>query len=107
MRYSDHTTAAKPSDASVFQALLLIASTLGQRYAYWHRGRYHFALADDWSIAVSPESAGRFRVEACRYTEPVDTLWTLADDRERLAGLVVDVRDAIGRLATTGETTHG
>lgn len=101
------TTAGKPSDAKVFQALLLIGSVLGQRYAYWHRGRYHFAIDDDWSIAISAESAGRFRVETCRRTVPMATLWTLADDTDRLAGLVVEAREAIGRLAATGESTHG
>lgn len=103
----DHITAQKPSDARTFQALVLVASILGHRYAYWHRGRYHFTIDDEWSVAVSPESGDRFRVEACRYTVPVGRVWSLAGDADRLAGLVIDTKEAIGRLATTGDATHG
>lgn len=98
MRDRDNTTAGKPSDARVFQALLLISGELGQRYAYWHRGRYHFTIDEDWSIALSAESAGRFRLDACRRTVPTSTLWAHVDDTDRLAGLVVEMREAIGRV---------
>lgn len=98
VRDRDNTTAGTPSDTKVFQALLLIAGELGQRYAYWHRGRYHFAIDEDWTIALSADSAGRFRLDACRRTVPTSTLWTLADDADRLAGLVVEMREAIGRV---------
>lgn len=106
MRDTDDTLTRKPSDAKVFQALLLAGSVLGQRYAYWHRGRYHFTITEDWSIAISAESAGRLRVETCRRAAPMVTLWALADDTDRLAGLVAEMREAIGRLAATGESTH-
>lgn len=99
MRDRDNTTAGTPSDTKVFQALMLIAGELGQRYAYWHRGRYHFEIDDEWSIALSAESAGRLRVDACRRTVPVSSLWADADDTDRLAGLVVGMREAIGRVA--------
>jgi hypothetical protein len=99
MRDKANTTASKPSDAKVFQALLLIGGRLGQRYAYWHRGRYHFEIGAEWSIALSAESAGRLRVDACRHTAVVSSLWTDADDTDRLAVLVVDMREAIGRVA--------
>ncbi len=103
---TDHITAQKPSDAKVFQALVLVAGLLGHRYTYFHRGRYHFAIDDEWSVAVSPESGNRFRVEACRYTVPVGRVWALAENPERLAGLVINTKDAIGRLTATGGT-HG
>lgn len=98
MRDTDNTKGGKPSDAKVFQALLLIADELGERYAYAHHGRYHFTIAEDWSIALSADSAERFRLDACRRTVPTSTLWTHADDTDRLAGLIVEMREAIGRV---------
>lgn len=106
MHVTSDITAARPSDAAIFQTLLRVAALLGERYAYFHAGSYHFALDDEWSIAVSPESAGRFRVEGCRFAVPLDTLWALADDVERLAGLVVGMKDEIREWAH-GEVTHG
>lgn len=55
---------------------------------------FHFSLGDGWTIAVRAESAGRMRVEGCRWTRPVCTLWLGVDDR-RLAGVVDEVRDML------------
>jgi hypothetical protein len=102
MRDTHDTPLDRASDAEVFQALLVIADTLGARYTYAHRGRYHFTIRDDWTIALSADSAHRFRLETCRATTPRDTLWVLVDDADRLAGLVSDMRAAIntGEVAT-------
>lgn len=84
-----HAATATPSDAGVFQALLLIGRALGHRYAYWHAGAYHFIVADEWTIALTAETAGRFRLEACYRGDVRTTLWALASDRGRLASIVV------------------
>lgn len=55
-------------------------------------GRFHFRLDGPWSIAISTESAGRFRVSACHHATPVATLWCLAGDADRLADLVLGAR---------------
>lgn len=97
-----HDTAATPSDARVFQALVAVAAELGERYTYWHRGSYHFSIVDGWTIAVTPESADRFRVEACRYGVPGSSLWSFSDDLARLAAVVVGLaREVRATSATT------
>lgn len=101
MDVTPDTTTARPSDRELLRVLTLAASALGERFAYAHVGRYHFPLEDGWSIAIKPDSARRFRVEACRYMAPVDTLWVLADDVERLAGLIVEIAGAVDRQITT------
>lgn len=90
-------TAATPSDREVYAALVDVGRALGLEVAYWHEGRFHFAFDDGWSVAISPESACRFRLEACRWTRPVATLWSLSGDRERLAALVLEMRDEVMR----------
>lgn len=92
-------TAVTPSAARVFQALVAAGHVLGERYAYFLRGGYHFRLAPDWTMALTPESAGRIRLEACRSGAPMATLWCLADDRERLAALVAEIAHEVHALA--------
>lgn len=97
-----HDTAATPSDARVFQALVAVSCELGARYAYWHKGRYHFSTgADGWTIAVSPENADRFRIEACVFGEPRSTLWSFSDDLDRLAAVVVGLAREVRALSAT------
>lgn len=79
----------------MWSALVRIAATLGVRRAYWLDGRYHFPMGDGWTISVAAESAGRFRLEACSYSVPRCTLWTSARDRNRLAGLVLELAQDI------------
>lgn len=93
------TDAATPSPEKTYATLLRVACVLGSPRCWLHERRYHFAVADGWTIAVSPESAGRFRLDACRYVRPVTTLWTLAGEDGRLAGCVLALRDQIAALA--------
>lgn len=93
-------TTATPSDGAVFQALLAVGNALGRRYAYWHAGVYHFVLAENWTLALSAESADRFRIDACFRGTPRATFWSLASDRERLASIVVQAEAEVqGRIA--------
>lgn len=75
-------------DGDLLDALDVVARELDQTTCYRHLGRYHFSLGGGWSIALSAESAGRFRVEACRLCRPVHTMWALPHRLNRLAGLV-------------------
>lgn len=75
-------------DPDLLDALDVAADALGLRVCYRHDGRYHFSLGEGRSIAVSSESAGRFRVEVCRLCRPVHTMWAFSHDLDRLAGLV-------------------
>lgn len=78
---------AKPP-ADVVDAVYEAASVLDIWECYQHEGRYHFVLGGGWSLAVSADSADRVRIETCRLTRPVDTMWATAQRRDRLAGLI-------------------
>jgi hypothetical protein len=50
-------------DPDLLDALDVVAEALGLRVCYRYLDRYHFSLGSGVSIALSAESAGRFRVE--------------------------------------------
>lgn len=75
-------------EPDLLDALDVAADVLGLRVCYRHLDRYHFSLGAGRSIALSSESAGRFRVEVCRLCRPVHTMWAFSHDLDRLAGLV-------------------
>jgi hypothetical protein len=83
--------AARPTPGAMRDALEVARGVLGVDVCWVHRRRYHFPLGEGWTIALCSESAGRIRAEACRWTRPVATLWALAGDRERLAGIVLEL----------------
>lgn len=76
------------ADAGILPALDVAAEVLGLHVAYAYIDRFHFSLGGGWSIAISPDSAARFRVESCRLCRPVSTMWVTTRNLERLAGLV-------------------
>lgn len=72
--------------------LKCVGETLGVGVAWHYRGRFHFRLPDAGrTVALSSESAGRVRIDACQMTEVRDTRWVLADDRARLAAVVTEM----------------
>lgn len=58
-----------------------------------YRKSFHFPLADDWSIAISPDTADRLRVEVYHGLTRVlgSTRWVLAGDSTRLIAIVTDL----------------
>lgn len=86
-----------PPAQQLVDAIYMAASLLDRWECYAHEGRYHFALGGGWSLALSADSADRVRVESCRLTQPVSTMWTPAHRKDRLAGLVK-------RMSTVPET---
>lgn len=83
-----HIHGTLPRTEDLLDAVRAAAETLDATECWLHDGRYHFALGGGWSIALSSDSADRIRVEACRLTRPMTTMWTLAGKWHRLAGLV-------------------
>lgn len=78
----------KTPQPPLVEAVYAAADALDLWECYAHEGRYHFSLGGGWSIALSEDSADRIRVEACRLTRPVTTMWTFCSSSDRLAGLV-------------------
>lgn len=93
--------APQPSRFDTARALSVISGALGARYCWRVGERFYFPLGTgaDWYVALSPDSAGRFRLEACRGTRPVATLWAHALDFDRLAGLVHELHGELAALA--------
>lgn len=81
-----------PTPPLLWRALLTAGHTLGIMRVWCHRRRFHFRLDDGWSVALSADTAGRIRVEVCRWTEPRATKWVRADD-------AVTLRDAVRSAA--------
>lgn len=86
-----------PFPKATWDLLGRIGELLGRDVCWLYQRRFHFALElDGWTLAVSPESAGRFRLEACRWTRPVLTLWVLEDDGDRLEATVRELCESGG-----------
>lgn len=100
MTTREHLVAPPNVDATL-HALRLVSAALGEDVCWHYQGRFHFKVNEAWTIAVRPESAGRFRVEACRWTLPRATLWSFAGDDARLVSLACDLRDVVTQ--TIGE----
>lgn len=90
---------AKPTDRSLIDALRFVGGLLDAEIAWVHRGRFYFPLDSRWAIAISPDFAGRFRVDVCTGVRVRATLWALAGDRDRLADLVLGARAEVEALA--------
>lgn len=91
MRYCDFL-AAPPAPDRTMRVLAAVRDLLGVRVAYFYAGAYHFRVGPPGaSVAITPESADRFRVDACRWSRPLATLYTLATDDHRLAEAVTSL----------------
>lgn len=94
MRTTD-LLAATPAIDRIESTLQRVAELLDVDRCFLYRRSYHFSLGEGWTIAITPESAGRFRVAACKWSRPVVPFWTLATDVDRLAGLVLDLAGGV------------
>lgn len=88
-----------PTDVEVFDALRVAGRTLKREWAYLYEGTYHFTLGEDWSIGVTPESAGRLRVDLWRSGRSQCTVWTQAHNHPRLEALVDGLAVEVSALA--------
>lgn len=88
-------TATGPGTEQTYQALRVVADALDQPVCWLFKGAYHFVVGDGRTVAVCPESAGRFRLSACAWTRPASTVWVFAEDHARLASLVLELADEV------------
>lgn len=89
------TTCSAPDTDAVLRALRLVALVLERPVTRYYQGRFHFKLTEAWTLAIRPESANRFRVEACKWSRPGVTLWSFAGDDDRLVALAEAINDAV------------
>jgi len=81
-------------DAVTLDVLRYVGNLLGQDVCWFLRGAFHFKLGNEWTVALSPESAGRFRVDTCHLTASRATKWCRATDRSRLDLLIREAADS-------------
>jgi hypothetical protein len=91
--------ALAPRDRDTIAALIVVARRLGAPCAYWAEGRFWFPLSEGWALAISPDSAGRFRLAACADGREVATMWSRSGDWHRLADLVPTLLTAARAIA--------
>lgn len=89
-------TMSQPAADVTLDTLQFVADLLGVKFCWYYGGRFHFTLGDpDVTLAITPESAGRYCVEICRYAVPGDKKWVTATNRARLAQLVLDATEVM------------
>lgn len=93
------TPTCRPSDKRLLETLRFVGSLLDATAAGVYEGRFYFPLDGRWSVAISPDSAGRFRVDVCTGVRTRATMWVRAGDTDRLADLVLAARDEVLTLA--------
>jgi hypothetical protein len=91
-------TTATPTRRDTIKALRLVGRTLDVGCAHQRGGRFYFDLGGGWLLGLSPDDAGRFRVSALYGSTEVATLWSLAGDHDRLAALVLGLRNELAAL---------
>lgn len=90
----------RPTISETASALKFIGRLLDAGSAdYCFDGRFRFQLGGDWSILISADDAGRFRLDACYRSRVRATMWCAAADRARLRALVLAAK--IEALALT------
>lgn len=90
-------TVDRPDSDATWDVLRRVGELLNRDVCWSYLRAYHFQLEQDgWTLAVTPESAGRFRLELCRWTVPRDMLLAFQGDDDRLAGAVDELLDRLG-----------
>lgn len=81
--------------------LIDLADLLADRRCWFYEGVFHLPLdeAGDATLAVSPDSAGRIRIDTCVGGVRRATKWARTGDRARLASIIATARDETAALA--------
>lgn len=80
----------------LWETLLDIAALLGTHRCTFYRSAFHFDLGNgDWTLAVTPDSVGRVRIETCHFGRCVATRWCAQGDGSRIAVMVAESRDEV------------
>lgn len=89
-----------PCTGVTFDLLRSVSDQLGVSVCFYLGGTFHFELGRrGWTLAVKPDSAGRFRVSVCEFAAEVSTKWVSSTDRARLARLVTEATEVIDEFS--------
>lgn len=79
--------------AEFYRCLRVVGAVLGVDRCWYYGGDFHFILAGDWTVSISPETAGRVRVTTWHRLRERDRKWAALDDVDRVAQLVGGARE--------------
>lgn len=89
----------RPTLQQLAAAVHVAADVLDAHAAmYCFEARFAFALEAGWNLHISPDDAGRFRLDAVLAGRVRASMWCRVDDHERLAELVTAARDEASAL---------
>lgn len=89
-------TMSLPCAGVTFDILRAVSDQLGVSVCYYLRGWFHFELArPGLTLAVKPDSAGRYCVAVCEYAARRDIKWVSSTDRARLARIVAEATEVM------------
>lgn len=74
--------------AEILDALEVAADELGVDICWYYCGDFHFRLPGDWTVSLTPESAGRLAVETWCGLRLRDRKWAKSGDCNRIRALV-------------------
>jgi hypothetical protein len=80
-------------DVRIRDALEVAADVLGVDICWYYCGDFHFRLAGDWTVSITPETADRICVETWFELRLRDRTWTGSSDSNRLRELVRSARE--------------
>jgi hypothetical protein len=69
-------------------ALDVAADVLGVDVCWFYRGGFHFRVTSTDTISLTPETAGRIRIETWHLLRPRGKTWTMSGDSNRLRELI-------------------
>jgi hypothetical protein len=87
-----HHTGDMPSVERLRGVLDMVGVLVGHDECYAWRRAFHFPFGGgDYTLAISPDSADRIRLDLCLHGVPLASLWSRCDDDVRLARLVAEL----------------
>jgi hypothetical protein len=81
------------ASAEILALLQVAADALGVDVCWYYCGDFHFRLEGEWTVSLTPESAGRLCVETWFALRLRDRRWSRSSDCRRVRELVRAARE--------------
>lgn len=79
----------------LLDSLRVAADVLRVDVCWFYRGGFHFRVTGDWTVSLTPETAGRLRIETWHLLRLRDKKWAMSGDSNRLRDLVRQSADEL------------
>lgn len=84
-----------PTPAAIWRVLVAIGEALGEDECIRRNSHYEFRAGSGRQVWLTPESAGRVRLDLCTDGEKRRSLWRRSEDLAGLALAVAELRDPV------------